>query len=500
MFQIAVTCSRTLAALLGLCAVLCSPLSGHADSPELEKRLNERLLKNSSDPGSTGRVTESGLSVTPLIEAYLAMSPPPVPVGSEFNLTTIWPGMNGWEAVSNWAASNEKMAEVIVEVQSRPLLGMRYGRSNVPAAWNQADVVIDVAPGGDLTVINYPYIDAIDAIMAYATAEFYRRLEAGEYKSAFSFGLAYLRIIRQGCEQDMLEEKLWFMDNLSAAFSTHRDAMYAYLDRIPADVYEGLGTKEYPFLKATDDQRLRRLELPEGDRIHIEVLLESAFDSRGQADQQKFAEIFGSLQARQNPFTRFGSKKQWARLAQYHSTLDLSKEKLEDVYDDWWRRWRMRQFEGIMDLPNEFSGLNEIRYAAIRLAVKDLEEAFFARERLVSDINGTIYSAGLCAYYRQYQKWPVDLSPVAPAYAMKRFNFDPYNMDYGGMVYVLLRSQKSIETLRFGQLWAKGCLLYTLGRDHIDGAAQEVSDNGEIGDLLLWPPTRQLARDEGKIQ
>ena len=64
MFQIAVPCSRTLAALIGLCAVLCSPLSGLADSPELEKRLNERLLKNSSDPGSTGRVTESGLSVS----------------------------------------------------------------------------------------------------------------------------------------------------------------------------------------------------------------------------------------------------------------------------------------------------------------------------------------------------------------------------------------------------------------------------------------------------
>ena len=85
-------------------------------------------------------------------------------------------------------------------------------------------------------------------------------------------------------------------------------------------------------------ERPVRLELPEGDRIHIELLLESVFDSRGQADERKFAEIFGNLQARQSPLTRFGSKKQWARLAQYHSTLDLSKEKLEDVYDDWWRR------------------------------------------------------------------------------------------------------------------------------------------------------------------
>lgn len=500
MFQIAAFNARPLTALLGLCAIVGLTPLGHADSPELEKRLNDRLLKNSSDGSTRDRVTETGLSATILFEAYQAMSPPPVPVGADFNLTTIWPGMTGWEAVSQWAASNEAMGQAIVEVQNRPMLGMRYGRSAVPATWSQAGLVIDVAPGGDLTLIDYPYIDAFDQIIAYATAEFYRRLEAGEFESAFSFGLAYLRIIRQGCEQEMLEEKLWFMDNLSAAFSTHRDAMYAYLDKIPVTVYQNLGTREYPFLKATDDQRLRRLELPEGDRVHIEVLLESVFDSRGQADERKFAEIFGSLQARQTPLTRFGSKKQWARLAQYHSTLDLSKEKLEDVYDDWWRRWRMRQFEAIMDLPNEFSGLNEVRFAAIRLAVQDLEEVFFARERLVSDINGTIYSAGLCAYYRQYGKWPVDLSPVSPTYAMKRFNFDPYDMDYGGLVYRLLRSRKAIETLRYGQLWVDGCLLYTRGRNNIDDQADSVSDNGEIGDLLIWPPSRQLAREQGKIE
>ena len=499
MFQIAVIPVRTLTALLGLCAIIGFTQPGHADSPELEKRLNDRLLKNSSERGSKDRVTESGLSATPLFEAFQAMSPPPVPVGADFNLTTIWPGMAGWDAVSQWAAANEQMGAAIVDVQNRPMLGMKYGRSQVPAAWSQANVVIDVAPDDDLTVIDYPYIDAFDQIIAYATAEFYRRLEAGEHESAFSFGLAYLRIIRQGCEQEMLQEKLWFMDNLSAAFSTHRDAMYAYLDKIPSEVFQKLGTKEYPFLKATDDQRLRRLELPEGDRIHIEVLLESVFDSRGQADKEKFAEIFGSLQARQSPLTRFGSKKQWARLAEYHSTLDLSKEKLQDVYDDWWRRWRMRQFEAIMDLPNEFSGLNEVRFAAIRLAVQDLEEVFFARERLVSDINGTIYSAGLCAYYRQYNKWPVDLSPVAPTYAMKRFNFDPYDMNYGGLIYAKLRSRKAIESLRYGQLWIEGCMLYAIGRNNIDDGAQEVSDNGEIGDLLIWPPTRQLARVQGKL-
>ena len=169
-------------------------------------------------------------------------------------------------------------------------------------------VVIDVAPGGDLTIIDYPYLDAMDAIACWATAEFYRLLEAGEYEKGFDLGMAFLRVLRQGCEQEMLEEKLWFMATLADALSTHRDAMYSYLDKIPGSIFKDLGMREYPFLKATDDQRMRRLEMPEGDRLVAEMMLEETFDSAGQADSEKFAEVFGTLQARQAPLTRFGTE------------------------------------------------------------------------------------------------------------------------------------------------------------------------------------------------
>ena len=61
-----------------------------------------------------------------------------------------------------------------------------------------------------------------------------------------------------------------------------------------------------------------------------------------QGDEARFAEIFGELQARETPLDRFGTKKRWARLATLHGSLDASKEKLVEVYDDWWRRWRSR--------------------------------------------------------------------------------------------------------------------------------------------------------------
>lgn len=461
--------------------------SAGADAPELESRLNDRLF------GDT--VTDSGRSAKTIFNAYLQMSDPPQPVGARFNLTTIWPGMPDWKKVSDWAAANEHMAEAVLEAEKKVILGMPYGLSAADQEWRMKGIVIDVAPDGDLTKINYPYLDAMDAVACWATAEFYRLLEAGEYDKAFDLGVAFLRVLRQGCEQEMLEEKLWFMETLSDALSTHRDAMYSYLDKIPATTFKQLGMKEYPFLKATDDQRMRRLEMPEGDRLVAEAMLESTFDSGGQADMDQFAKVFGSLQAQRAPLTQFGTKRRWMRLSTVHASLDASQEKLTDVYDDWWRRWRMRQYDEVMDIPTEFERLNEIRFAAIVLAVSDLDEAFRARERLITNINGTIFSAGLCDYHSTFGAWPANLAPVYSVGAIKRFDFDPYHREYGRLRYKRLNSKRALDT-DYGRIWVDGCMLYAIGRDHTDDGATVASIDGGSGELVIWPPTRQVARDE----
>jgi hypothetical protein len=344
--------------------------------------------------------------------------------------------------------------------------------------------------------VNYDYLyGAMETILCWSTAEFYRLLEAEKYEDAFELAVAYVRFLRQGGEQEMIAEKLWFLEQLSFALSTQRDAMFTYLEKIPAALFKKLGTMEYPFLRATDDERMRRLAMPEGDRIFVEYLLEESFDLSGQADELKFTEIFGELQARETPLDRFGTKKRWARLATLHGSLDSSKEKLTEVYDDWWRRWRSRQFEEIMNLPTAYSRLNEIRFAAVQLAVRDLEKVFFAREQLITNINGTIFSAGLCGYKRTFGEWPRDLAPIYSVYSVKRFDFDPYDSGYGGLTYKQLSRKMTVASPSYGQLRIDGCVLYALGRDHIDDEGAESTSDGAVGDIVVWPPLRQLARD-----
>ena len=67
--------------ITGVLAVLfMSAPFGFAEATEVERRLNDRLFSGS---------TEAGRSATTIMEAYLTMSPSPVPVGDDFNLTTI---------------------------------------------------------------------------------------------------------------------------------------------------------------------------------------------------------------------------------------------------------------------------------------------------------------------------------------------------------------------------------------------------------------------------
>jgi hypothetical protein len=42
-------------------------------------------------------------------------------------------------------------------------------------------------------------------------------------------------------------------------------------------------------------------------------------------------------------------------------------------------------------------------------------------------------------------------------------------------------------------------MLYSLGMNHSDDQGRSSSVESETGDLLLWPPARALARNEGLL-
>ncbi len=482
----AVTRRLRSATLLGL--LVAAPASAtETDVAAVLAKLNE--------PNS--RVAAAGKSAPKLFEAYLDVTPSPQPISDDFNLTTIWPGMDDWDAVSKWASSNQAFLKVIGEVQNAQVLGVPYGTEGVDPRFVEHGLVALVGTDGELRKVSFPYLQALRTMSALVVADMYRSCEAGEFDSAFSVGIAHLRVLRQACDCAMFAEKVAAMTLLADSLSVHRDILWRYHTKLSGDLTRKLATKEYSYLKAADNERLKRLEMPEGDRIVAEALIAEVFDSEGQPDLQRFAAVFSQLQSLDEPLTQFGSSKHWEMIAGVHGSLDASEAKLKGIYDNWWRRWRLRQYDPIMGVPTEMSRLNIVRYAAVALAVKDIESLFALRRRVVAEQNGTVLAAGLCSYRSQFGDWPNDVEKAYAVYIPKRFDFDPYDAKYGHLIYRALPSPKFVDS-EFGRVEVKGCILFARNDDHEPSGYSKHAAGGAADDFVLWPALRALSRGDGE--
>lgn len=482
---------RSLPSILTLAftaALALVPGQADAQSPELFKKLN----------APAGRVAENLKSATRLFTAYIDMTKSPQEVGPEFNETSIWPGMTDFAEVAKWAEANSVMGKALLELQNCQILGVPYGTEGVDPKFVERGLTAEIGVGGDLTKIRFGYLKSLDTIGAYVVADMYRQCEAGAFEDAFKLGIAHLRLLRQACDAQMFEEKLASMTLLADAFSVHRDILYVYSAKMAPELLKSLSTKEYPFLMPSENERMKRLEMPEGDLLVADELIKSVFNSGGTVSDEKFAKTFSGLQSVDQPLTTFGATKRWAKIASVHGSLEATLLKLNAVYDDWWRRWRLPAYGPMISMPTVLSKTNPVKYAAVVLGVKDIDRLFGMRRRLIAEFDGTVVSAGLAGYRRDLGQWPNDIKMTYTQYFPKKFNFDPYEKGYGQFTYEFLGSKARGIDGDLGRVVVTGCVLYARNDDHEANGASRHSAGGTNDDFVLWPALRAISRGQAK--
>ncbi|MDG1898938.1 MAG: hypothetical protein P8I74_03655, partial [Phycisphaerales bacterium] len=291
------------AAVLGIVAFLGASTTASADVGELLDRLNDH---------NSIKGTESSKGWRTLFDAYLDLSKPPRAISAEFNLETIWPGMSGWSEVEAWAKDNPGMTDAIIEASQQTIIGLPYGSQNVPATYQQKGIMVEIWSKGNVRNNNFQYLDALREILAYSTAETYRLYEAGESQKAIDLSVAQLWLLRKFCDRDFLVEKRTCMELLILSLENMRDCFYSYADRIDAEQFRHIAQKEIPFLR-TDRSRLF---IPEADRIVAEEIFDQVFDpTTGDAQGERFMEVFTEIQAVDEPLGRFGAGRRWVELS-----------------------------------------------------------------------------------------------------------------------------------------------------------------------------------------
>lgn len=485
---------RTCPVLAGILIASATPLV--LSAPAHARDDSAKMLDELNAPWSL--VSDQAKSATRIFTAYLDLTKPPVEIGEEFNQIAIWPGMDNFEAVAKWAEANSGMGKALVDVQNCQVLGVPYGTDGVDAKFVERGLIADVSLKDGVARAEFPYLKALETIGAYVSADMYRLCEAEKFDEAFAIGVAWARVLRQAADATTFAEKSTAMLMLCNTLSVQRDVMWTYREKIPVATFQKLGTREYPFIKPQDNERLKRLAMPEGDLVIGEAILESVFDSSGQPDGEKFAPLFAALQSETEPLTAFGASKRWSKIAGVHGSLEASTKKLNDIYDDWWRRWRMRPYDAMMALATEHSRANPVKYAAVLLVAQDIESLFELRRRLTAEVCGTVISAGICGYRAQYQKWPDKIEMAYAQFMPKRFNFDPYSREYGQLVFDYLGSSKRPVDGELGLVEVTGCVLYARNGDGESSKAARHAPGGVQDDFVLWPPLRAISRGQGE--
>ncbi|UCD75457.1 MAG: hypothetical protein JSV91_00775 [Phycisphaerales bacterium] len=451
------------------------------------------------------RGTEKNKAYKILFDAYLKLDAPPLEVGERFNQNEIHPKMANWSAVAGWAESNSEMKEAILECRDKLMIGLPYGADEVSAEYREAGLMVDIASGGNLRDNRFPYLDAVDMIAAYVAAETYRLLEAEQTEPAMDLAVAHIYVLRQFCDRQFLEEKMYNILMLIDALRNLRDQFYVYRDKITNEKLVDIAWNEMPFLRPDRNH----LFMPEGDRVIAEALIRSVFDeATGTADEVKFAATFAEIQAEDEPLTRFGAARRWTLIARVHDSLDSSLDRLTLVYDDWWRRWRVQQYDPILDIPTKFEVTNEVRYAAVVYSMEDIEELFEIRNLLIAEVNGTAICAALCAYHQVFNAYPEDKVSTYGQFLRKHYSdFDPFNRvlptdpTIPVFPYRQLNQRQAIDTPA-GRIWVERdeFVLWALGQDHENNWAETHTADGSEGDVVIWPPIKAISREQGLLQ
>jgi hypothetical protein len=481
----------------GLFILLALPteVSAQAVRSRAEIRdLNDVLQAVNSDASVQG--SDNIKSYKLLFDAYLKLSDPPTPVGGNFNSLTIYPGMSDWPAVSGWAESNPDMSKAILDAGARVIVGLPYGEENVDSQYREADLCVAMGVDGSLRNIDFRYLHAVDVISAYATAEMYRLLEADRVDDGLKMAVAHIFVLRQFCDRQFLAEKEFAIQRLIDALTGMRNVFYTHFDKISAEWFAKLAMDEIPYLRPDR----ARLTMPEGDRIIAEALIREAFANEASPDPQQFADTYAKVQAEEGPLTIFGASKRWSMIALVHGSLEASLDRLKLVYDDWWRRWRVREWDPILDIPTQFERINQVRYAAVIYSMHNIEHLFKMRNQLVVGVNGTAMASGLCGYKKAYGTWPNEIVMIYAQFAHKSSNTDPYDRDYGAFKFRFFSAEQPVDTPA-GRIWipANEAVLYSVGQNLRDDLITNHTDNGAGGDLIIWPAVRAMQREKNLV-
>ncbi len=533
--------AAVLAAALATVLVQSVPASALAQGDSYISRVNQ----------ASSRIANDNRADLVLFPAMVGMAEPPAVVqtlenGRPTAAMLLGPGLRGWESAAEWAAADSQQAviEALNEIteeasfQQSMVMAQPYGINGVPVDLIRAGLYTELGDPPSLSTADFRYLPKLTNVVILAHVEATRRLESGDATGALDVLVDLLHLGRMMADRNFFEEVEWGYRTMIDATIRIRDVAYVdYSSQQPSltqdQLLEVIGRLD---LDRRGFIMIDRLRLPEGDRAGAEQILSRIFDSRGRPTAQ-FASTMSSLTTTDRPLRRFSEAGLWTQVQAVHGDGISTREKLDDVFNDWIQLWTQSDFAPGHKLVREYSRLNPISEGVLMAIVPDMSGLFNERRILKTEMSGTRTALAIVAYKAQLRTLPVNLAALRPHILPDR-EVDPFGPERDPQnrrlvsefkylvpkrdlevdprtgpqplpIDVTMLNQRNfgIRVLDQAGQTAEEFVVWSVGPDSDDDLARRVRENTRAlydGDYLIWPPVISLYREflqtEGELR
>ncbi|HEX9640520.1 MAG TPA: hypothetical protein VGB13_04330, partial [Candidatus Krumholzibacteria bacterium] len=494
--------------LCGLLAATAAPACSfsawgqRSDTRKYLDRLNAPILAVSEDERAYKIYFEAHDCIDVSDPRLAAASTRLDPYSSTFQEAIGWAGDPAQqEAVELILKKNQRG----LNATQRKLFGLPYGTYDVDDDLVINDFVVYVHD--DLLFDREDaYLARYQELTHLLRAEAFRRAEEGNADGACEAILGMARMARQLCDQRFYDEKHLGMTLLLECFVQIRDFMWFYRDKLSIENFRTIAIE-------LERLGLERIEMPSGEELIGEQLIEQIFGPDNRVDKQKFPEVMASFDSYGSPLKRFQAVAYWQQVVDQHASKREVETALKDAVANWRLRWRLPLHSSLVP-DSEFAKLDDLKYAAVKRPIRDLQNLFELRVPLATQLNGTATAAGIHAYLvREGAKLvvgqsaneatvPARLAQIQPAFVNYESTLtDVYASLEDKLHFAVIRNTDPrfahdgyrIETpegdIRLFEFWP---LLYSVGPDRAENLGQSLIHNSkpELGDkcdVIFFP-------------
>ncbi len=386
-----------------------------------------------------------------LAPAIIAMKPSSAAIKTVLAATLITPESKNWGEVEAWATSAEskKVLEVLTKItdpKAKFMWALKYGAAATNPDWVKAGFFVDLGTPPTLAGAQFKYLEKLDEVSKLCTVEAARLVQAGDGKNALRVLTEWLRFARMMADREFLDEKAWGMLTMMRAAERFRDLLYQNEKAFtPEQLIEGV--KQI----AERELLVRRMRMPEGDRLAAEQLIVRTISERGGPNPDTFAATMARKSAGERSLNLFTEAAYWGQIEAAHAGWFDTKDELAKVWGDWKKRWEINDpNDTYMRAAADYSRMDKTKFALVETVVAHIEPLPRIRERLYLEISGTRMAMAVIGFKLTQDQLPPNIKAVEPKF-IRDNELDFYNYNTAKRQTDVLRFWVPIRDQSWGE-------------------------------------------------